>query len=611
MNAWVYDIETIKNYFIACFQHVTTKERKYFTIDEDNDDREELIDFIKEKWLIAYNNKHFDDVVINFIIQQKRTVDEIYEFAQYVITGEKKDTINYYNKIKSYIYSNLYKSIDLLTMLFSKALRVKLKELQVTMRYPNVQELPHKFYEIHTSEMKKDQLEYCWNDVDSTDWLLNICINDLKLRHKVFKEFEIDCYSKDGVKIAVDYLSKEYCRIKDIDPKEFSKRKYYSEDEIIKVNEIIFPHIKFQTSEFNKILDYLKNFIIKPKISYPEYKFMYNDTMYTIGGGGIHTEHNPHIIQTNNNQIYFQSDVVGEYPNTLLVNKLCPSQLDPEVFLPLFAKAYGNKSIAKACGDKLSETFYKLIGNSLYGQLINEYGPFYAPRVAMSITINCQLQILMLVEMMELSGIHILAANTDSIEALINKDQEDVYLNICKKWESIVQLSLDHDKIKKVIRRDINNYITIFNNDKIKCKGDFIPDIRLGKGYDKPIISKAVLAYFTEGILFDQFIRNHEDIYDFCMMQKVGNDFECEYNNQLVQHINRYYVSKKGAFLYKVKNRNTEKESKQHLLKGFPVKLFNKYEKKEMKDYDIWYEYYISECRKLILQLEPIQTTLF
>lgn len=611
MDAWVYDIEGLKNFILLCFQHVTTKERVHFIIDETRNDRDKLILFIKNKWLIAFNNKYYDDVVVNYIVSKNRTYDDIYEFSQYVIKGEKEDFGNYHKKIKPYKYSYLYKSIDLLTMLFSKALRVKLKELQITMKYHNVQELPHKYYEIHTPKMKLDQIEYCWNDVDSTNVLFDLCIDDIKLRHKVYKDFGIECYSKDGVKVAVDYLSSEYCKRANIDLYEFSRNRYYDESEVIEVKNIIFPHIKFETEEFNRVLDYFRAFKIKPKVNYPEYKFFYNDTMYTLGGGGIHSENNPSIIAPNEDEIYYQSDVGGEYPNTLINNKLCPDQLIPEIFLPLFAEAYGGKKAAKLAGDKLSETFFKLVGNSFYGQLINEYGVFYSPRVAMSITINCQLQILMLVEQMELNGIHVIAANTDAIEVLIKKSQEDLYLDICSKWEKIVNLELEHDKIKKIIRRDVNNYIMIFTNDKVKTKGTFIPEVRLGKGYDKPVISKAVIAYFVDNIPFERFIREHDDIYDFCMMQKVGDNFECEWNGQPTQHINRYYVSKRGAYLYKVKDRNTNKESKQHLLKGFGVKLFNKYEEKSMQEYDIHYEYYISECRKLILQLEPIQMSLF
>ena len=52
--------------------------------------------------------------------------------------------------------------------------------------------------------------------------------------------------------------------------------------------------------------------------------------------------------------------------------------------------------------------------------------------------------------------------------------------------------------------------------------------------------------------------------------------------------------------LYKKKN---SKSKVDNVLKGHSVILFNKYEKKEMKDYFIDYNYYISETENIIQNL--------
>lgn len=78
---------------------------------------------------------------------------------------------------KEYKYTKNFLSIDLLTMLFSKALRVSLKEIQVTMQYKNVEEF--------VVDWKQDLLEkdmdrlisYNINDVESTEELLYRCEN--------------------------------------------------------------------------------------------------------------------------------------------------------------------------------------------------------------------------------------------------------------------------------------------------------------------------------------------------------------------------------------------------------------------------------------------------
>ena len=44
---------------------------------------------------------------------------------------------------------------------------------------------------------------------------------------------------------------------------------------------------------------------------------------------------------------------------------------------------------------------------------------------------------------------------------------------------------------------------------------------------------------------------------------------------------------------------------------GYSVTLFNKYELKNLEDYNIDYNFYIAEARKIINAVEDLQLTLF
>jgi hypothetical protein len=41
------------------------------------------------------------------------------------------------------------------------------------------------------------------------------------------------------------------------------------------------------------------------------------------------------------------------------------------------------------------------------------------------------------------------------------KDQEK-YLEICKEWEKLTQLSLEHDQYQKMVIKDVNNYLAVY-----------------------------------------------------------------------------------------------------------------------------------------------------
>jgi hypothetical protein len=70
----------------------------------------------------------------------------------------------------------------------------------------------------------------------------------------------------------------------------------------------------------------------------------------------------------------------------------------------------------------------------------------------MRITINGQLSLTMLYEMIceEIPGAIPLMQNTDGLETMIPREYVDKYMEICKRWEEITNLQLEHDKYSKI-----------------------------------------------------------------------------------------------------------------------------------------------------------------
>ena len=51
--------------------------------------------------------------------------------------------------------------------------------------------------------------------------------------------------------------------------------------------------------------------------------------------------------------------------------------------------------------------------------------------------------------------------NTDGIETMIPKNKKADYLKICKEWEEITNLNLEHDQYQKIVLADVNSYIAV------------------------------------------------------------------------------------------------------------------------------------------------------
>ena len=95
-------------------------------------------------------------------------------------------------------------------MMFSSKLRCGLKELQVTMMYPNVREYEGDFNK-PAPEADFDSIKsYNFNDVDSTEELLYRLEKDINLRLGIEKEYGINVLSMDGVSIGKEILKVKY-----------------------------------------------------------------------------------------------------------------------------------------------------------------------------------------------------------------------------------------------------------------------------------------------------------------------------------------------------------------------------------------------------------------
>lgn len=609
----IYDIESFPNFFCCTCKNTETQKIRTFEISARQDDILELSNyFLKKEFLFCgYNNKHYDDVIINYIIMyaermiifpKLRITDSIFNLSQHII----KEDIDKYKRFK---YTDLFESMDLLTMMFSSKLRVGLKEMQLTMHYNNVLEYEGDFNDYVQPEDYSKIIEYNINDVNSTTCLFNKLVDkgEIDLRLFIEEEYGFNALSMDSVKFGETILAKKVCEELHIDKRQLEKMR--SPMDMIPLKDVILPFIKYKNPKFQQVLEDMKEQIVssKERKSY-ENKFVVSNLQYSVGIGGIHSINKPRIYVPKEDEYIGHLDVASMYPSFIVQYGWFPTHLG-KAGLDVYIDLYHQRLHAKHSGQKLKDLALKLVLNSVTGKMQQETSWLYDPKSVFKIRINGQLVLLMLADILLQYGCEIIQVNTDGVMFIAKKDRESDIMESVSELEQLTKLSFEADRYEAFYQYAVNDYFGVVNENKIDKKGMFIIENKLGKGLTPTIIPKAVIAYFIKHIPIRDTIRNCNDIYEFLMAQRVDKKFKIEYNNHYVQRINRYYASTKGYWLYKIKHENG-KESFENMLTKSGVKILNKIDNTDVPD-DINYAYYESEARKIINDLECRQLDLF
>lgn len=663
-TVYVYDIEVFQNVFHCTAKNTETGQYYKFEISCRKNELRQLVDFFytirnnsyswndiyttdiqfnTNKIFAGYNNLHYDNAIINYIISYYdkminmnylRICDSLYNLSKIITTS---DDISAWKRWK---YAVNFETFDILTMLYSQKLRVGLKEIQVTMQYKNVLEFAHDWTKPLDTDLIDEMIEYNINDVDSTEALLNKCKDKVELRIAIEDEYGVRVLSKDGVNIGMKILTQKYLEktgltwwdIKDL----------RSPADVIALNEVILPFIEYRDPILKNVLSDMKNQIVSPGRKGYENKFVFRGLRYSVGVGGIHSVNNPEIIIPKEDEILIDIDVQSLYPSMLIEYKFYPKHLGPE-FLEVYSQIKNERIEAKHTGNKVKNETLKLALNGLSGNLQNEHNFCYSPFAVMQIRINGQLLLLMLAESLTDIGCRIVQANTDGLFVLLKKDYYSKVQEICRSWEQQTKLVLEEDRFEAMYQYAINDYIAVskgyqemkklfktnpekalnkkgkpyvsldaIKDDYIKEKGMFITKVLLGKGMSPKIIPEAIRDYFIDNIPVRDTIYNCKDINKFLTYQKVDKKFSVEYNNNLIQRINRFYASTNGPYLYKcLVDSEGRRTNFTNLLTASGITILNKFDNKPIEERKINYRYYLKECLKIIEELEPKQLSLF
>lgn len=639
---WIMDYETIVNCFVAVFTGYSSNETHTFVINRDRNDLKKFIAFLKDNkqhddWHLGYNNLAFDSQITEFILHFEKDLLEldsdeitasIAQYAAEVIRRSNAGEFLDYPEFKLSI-----KCIDIFKLNHwdNMAKRSSLKWIQYSMDWYNVEEMPHHHAEPVMDDATLDTIvKYCVNDVNSTKQIFvhknakgeRPMAAQINLRAELSKTYDVPLFSASEPRISKEiflfFLSKKLGKSK----KDIRAMRTYRD--YVNIREIILPMVNFETPEFKGVHNWFKNLVVDTKlyddrddkIKGPRYRMMYKGVPTDFGLGGLHGCIKPGIYKSGNGKIILSADVTSFYPNLAIRNQWGPAQFPKKDFCELYEwffeerKKYDKK-------DPLNYLF-KIILNSTYGLSKERNSFLYDPELTFRITVNGQLQLAMLYEMIaaRIPGAQPLMQNTDGLEFLLDEQYEDLFFEICKEWEVLTNLQLEYVKYDKMIIGDVNNYIAVYDNGEVKCKGRFeFKDLPFHKNKSFLIVPKALYAYFINGTDPKQFLQDNRNIFDYCAGAKLKGDwFFVErgvvggvFVENRLQKLIRYFMSDKGTKLIKCNPDGRELQLESCKIQQT---IFNKAEHKPWEDYGVNDAYYLDKIYDEIHKIERLSTVL-
>ena len=311
------------------------------------------------------------------------------------------------------------------------------------------------------------------------------------------------------------------------------------------------------------------------------------------------------------------------YPSLAITQNLYPKHLGSE-FIDIYDKEIVSVRLKEKKKPKKERDFvivegFKLASNGSYGKTNEEKSWLYDPLYTMKTTISGQILISMWADKLVSASpnLQILQINTDGITIRVKRSDYNKCINVSDELMKETNMSYESVNYNQMIIQDVNNYLAQYESGECKHKGLFEIDKELHKDPSMKIVPIALYNYFIKNIPIMDTLKNHNNIYDFCLRLKVNKGWNVIYksisddlkisNKQLSKHV-RYYVSNSGGALYK-KNYNDDRLTGVNV--GYVTTIFNNYEKKEMKEYNINYNFYLVECNKIINSINNLQLSLF
>lgn len=521
---------------------VTFDGKEFTYIENDRELLQQYYDKHKDDLWIGYNCKGYDQYIIKAILLgiNPKVVND------YIIK-EGQSGWSFTNKFKS-INLNIYDC-----MVFGKSLKQLESYMGVNIHETDVDfDLKRSL----TTEERKLNREYCHDDVYNTALVLQQTKQDFEAHYGLCQLAGEPLSSMSKTKAQ---LGAKILKAKRLSPIEWDQEFDFEYVQCVK-------DYSYKHKEVIEFFDSIR----ESKDASASLDIDLYGTEHTFALGGVHGAIPNYMWSNDHTSKMVHADVGSMYPSIMIEWSLLSRGVpDPKLYIDVREKRLQFK---KAKDPR--QLPLKLVLNSVYGQsgagkcVDGKYkvlSDLYDPKRMREVCVNGQLMILQLIEDVceALPETLLVQSNTDGVVFKVYNDDWDQFDKIVKAWEKRTRLTMEYDYTNAIYQRDVNNYIAIFDNDKIERKGGAVKEAKVIDN-DLPVVSDAVVEYFVNGVDPKEYISKESDMMRFMKTYKLSGKYNGAIHNDVVltDKVYRVFASRcaDDGIVYKFKTgKNPEK----------------------------------------------------
>lgn len=527
----IFDFEVFYRDWFVVFKDKKTKQFTVFHNDNDG-----VRAYMKDCPLLAgFNNKHYDQFIMKAVLMDADP-EEIKALNDFIIVQERNGWEHPLMRQGDPVWFNQYDLMDDCQM----GLSLKAIEAHLGM---DIRETTVDFNLTRslTDAEAEQVIYYCKHDVDATDALddlrQNYLDNKIVLGRECGLEPEKALYMTNA-KLTAAYLGA-------VPTTHDDERQYRLPDKL---------RTEYIPPEVLAFFDRVHDMSIPSSVVFSEkLEIMVGDCPVTLAYGGIHGAIPCYSEEATENRSIRNKDVASYYPHQMTLNGYCSRNIpSPEVY----ASTIERRVRAKKAGDKATANALKLVLNTTYGAMLNEYNALYDPLMGRSVCISGQLQLLELAEhlLQDCPTLRIVQLNTDGIMVSLDNSDIPAYEAITEEWQTRTGFELEEDMIRKIVQKDVNNYVEIPLEGDPKIKGGVLvrgiaPAGAFNINNNAVAVAKAVKDCLAYGTPVRETIEGDDNLMDFQIVAKAGSKYTGAFHDvngemKPVQKVNRVYAAR-------------------------------------------------------------------
>jgi hypothetical protein len=483
----------------------------------------------------GYNTKHYDQWILR-AIYTGATPEQVKEINDWIIGGQKGWDHPYFRDVTWPPWTNFDLMDDI-------PVPLRLKEIEGNLGM-DIEESRVSF-DIDrplTEAERNEVIEYCCHDVDAAIRLYHE--RESYLRSKINVGAMCGLSPAQSLRLTNAKLTAEFLGAREPVAEWADKDEYEFPTNLIitKYPEVI---------EFFADIDPQRKKKLEIEIA---------GVPHTIAWGGLHGARECYREERTETRRISSRDVTSYYPSLMIKNGYMSRNVpDPDEF----KRVYERRIEAKKAGDKAVADALKLVLNTTFGAMNNEYNDLYDPRMALAVCVSGQLYLIDLIEKLEeVPSFRLIQSNTDGLIISYDTDHEAEIDAVIDEWSRRTGFGMEADQVEKIVQKDVNNYVLRNVEGKVKVKGGYVANYEGGDWMNRSlvIVAKAIVTNLLDGVPPEETINACDDMEQFQIITKAGSTYDkvvwqSPAGEVEVQNVNRVFASinKDAGTLYKIK----------------------------------------------------------